>query len=291
MAAANTPAIPFGVADEYGVLTDVLLCEPDHFQWFPANSVVEETLRRGTSFDLQVAKRQHREFVEALEGSGVTCHFVQPDPYLPYQVYTRDPDVTTPWGVMVTQMCRPQRVGEVAPILRFYQEHNIPVWNWVTAGSLEGGDVHLVRPGKLMIGYTGERTKAASARQAASWFEKEGWEVRCQPFAEHFLHMDLLFAMAAENVAVACVEVLPEDCLAWLRAQKIELVPVPYKAAMELGCNVLGLGNGKVLSTTASKEVNAGLRALGLEVLDPDLTMFTMGGGGPRCMSMPLRRL
>ena len=141
----DTLPLAHGADSDYGLLTDVLLCEPDNFKWFPANSVAEETLRRGTSFDLQLAQRQHREMVQALESAGVTCHFAAPDPHLPYQVYTRDPDVMTPWGVLVTQMFRPQRVGEVAPIVRFYQGHGIPVWNWATAGSIEGGDIHLVR--------------------------------------------------------------------------------------------------------------------------------------------------
>ena len=286
----DTLPLAHGADSDYGLLTDVLLCEPDNFKWFPANSVAEETLRRGTSFDLQLAQRQHREMVQALESAGVTCHFAAPDPNLPYQVYTRDPDVMTPWGVLVTQMFRPQRVGEVAPIVRFYQGHGIPVWNWATAGSIEGGDIHLVRPGTLLIGYSGDRTKEASARQVAGWFEGQGWQVRCQPFAQHFLHMDLLFAMAAEKVALACLEVLPDDFAAWLRGLGIELVPVSYKEAMELNGNVLALGGGKVLSAAGSKGVNAKLRALGLDVLDPDLTMFTMGGGGPRCMTMPIRR-
>lgn len=286
----DTPPLAYGADSDYGRLTDVLLCEPDHFRWFPANSVAEETLRRGTSFDLQQAQRQHREMVQALESAGVTCHFAAPDPHLPYQVYTRDPDVMTPWGVLVTQMFRPQRVGEVAPIVRFYQGQGIPVWNWATAGSIEGGDIHLVRPGTLLIGYSGDRTKEASARQVAGWFEGQGWQVRCQPFAQHFLHMDLLFAMAAEKVALASLEVLPDDFTAWLRGLGIELVPVSYKEAMELNGNVLALGGGKVLSAAGSAGVNAKLRALGLDVLDPDLTMFTMGGGGPRCMTMPIRR-
>ncbi|EKE78797.1 dimethylarginine dimethylaminohydrolase family protein [Oceanibaculum indicum] len=286
----DSRTLAYGADSDYGLLRDVLLCQPDNFRWFPANSVAEETLRRGTSFDLQLAQRQHREMVQALESAGVTCHFAAPDPNLPYQVYTRDPDVMTPWGVLVTQMFRPQRVGEVAPIVRFYQGNGIPVWNWATAGSIEGGDIHIVRPGTLLIGYSGDRTKEASARQVAGWFEGQGWQVRCQPFAQHFLHMDLLFAMAAEKVALACLEVLPDDFTGWLRSLGIELVPVSYKEAMELNGNVLALGGGKVLSAAGSKDVNAKLRALGLDVLDPDLTMFTMGGGGPRCMTMPIRR-
>ena len=36
--------------------------------------------------------------------------------------------------------------------------------------------------------------------------------------------------------------------------------------------------------------LNARLRAHGFTVYDPDVTMFTMGGGGVHCMCQPLRR-
>lgn len=44
------------------------------------------------------------------------------------------------------------------------------------------------------------------------------------------------------------------------------------------------------LSTREAVRVNAMLRAQGLAVLDPALSCFTMGGGGPRCMTCPLPR-
>jgi arginine deiminase len=46
-----------------------------------------------------------------------------------------------------------------------------------------------------------------------------------------------------------------------------------------------------VLSSAGARETNAKLRAHGLTVLDPDLTMFTRGGGGARCLTMPIARI
>src|SRR3546814_14316111 len=74
------------------------------------------------------------------------------------------------------------------------------------------------------------------------------------------------------------------------RSKKIELVPVNYRDTMELGCNVMSLGDGKIISTAASKALNKTLRAAGFTVYDPEMTMFTMGGGGVHCMAQALRR-
>jgi N-dimethylarginine dimethylaminohydrolase len=60
---------------------------------------------------------------------------------------------------------------------------------------------------------------------------------------------------------------------------------------MALGCNILSLGEGRVISARASRALNAALRAEGLTVLDPELSLFTAGGGGPHCLTCPLARV
>jgi N-dimethylarginine dimethylaminohydrolase len=59
---------------------------------------------------------------------------------------------------------------------------------------------------------------------------------------------------------------------------------------MALGCNVVALGNDRVLSVASSTELNARLRALGFTVYDPDMSMFLRAGGGVHCMCQALRR-
>jgi N-dimethylarginine dimethylaminohydrolase len=59
---------------------------------------------------------------------------------------------------------------------------------------------------------------------------------------------------------------------------------------MKLGCNLVSLGNDRVLSTAENVDLNARMRAHGVEVLAPDLSMFTLGGGGPHCLCQSLKR-
>jgi N-dimethylarginine dimethylaminohydrolase len=280
------------IESETGTLRDVLLCRPDHYSWQATNAVAVKTLaERGRAIDRAALDAQYDGMVEALEAAGVTCHYLSdPEPQLPYQVYTRDSSQITPWGPVITQLYRPQRRGEYAGVIRFYGETCGGPWRYSTAGTLEGGDIHIIRPGLLLVGYSGERTDEAGARQFAAWFEAEGWEVRLASFPEHFLHMDVMFSMVAENLALACLEVMEDDLIAWLRERQIRLIPVSYKAAMQLSCNVLALGEGQVLSAAHSTEANAAMRAEGLDVREVPLDLFTRGGGGVHCMTMPLVR-
>lgn len=281
---------PWGCDSDYGVLRDVALRSPEHFGWFGANAVAKETLRKGITFDGKLAAEQHGAFVAAFEDAGVRVHMVDADSALRYQVYTRDPAIVTPWGVLIGQMQREQRRGEVAPTVRFHQATGVPIWNWVTAGSLEGGDVHLLRPGVVAIGVSGNRTTPEAAQQAKVWFEAEGWECRIIPIAEHFLHLDLLISMVTETLALVCTDVVESEIVDWLKSLGIEAVSTTYADAMRLGGNCLALGDDRVISSAEAGDVNARLRSLGILVYDPPLTMFTLAGGGPRCLSQPIRR-
>jgi len=280
----------WGVNSEYGTLRDVLLCRPDYFRWLPTSSISKATLRSGAAFDRQRAMAQHREMVQAYEDAGVTCHFLEPDEALPYQVYARDSSFMTPYGAVIAQMHQWWRRGEYAPVIRFYQKAGIPIFNMVTAAAFEGGDFDVIEPGCVLIGYCGERTQEPAARQVAGWMEAEGWEVRLAPIAEHYVHIDLMVCMLAPKLAAVCLDTTDDAIVAWLKSKKIEIVPVSYRDTMALGCNVVALGDDRVLSSAASTDLNARLRALGFEVYDPDVSMFTLGGGGVHCLCQPLRR-
>lgn len=280
----------WSVHSETGRLTDVLVCPPDHYRWIPANAIARRTLASGRQPDLQGLAAQHRELTDALAGTGAAVHALPPEPHLPYMAYARDSVVVTPGGPVLCQLARPERRGEYAPLLDWHAARGSRFWRKSSAGTLEGGDVHILRPGLAVVGESSGRTDAAGAAQFAGWLRAEGWEVRIEPFDEHFLHLDVLFCMAAPGLAVACLDALAEDFVSWLAGHGIRCLPVPYAAAMRLGCNILALGDGRVVSARGSRALNAALRAEGLVVLDPELSLFVAGGGGPHCLTCPLRR-
>jgi N-dimethylarginine dimethylaminohydrolase len=280
----------WGIDSEYGTLRDVLLCAPEHYEWLPLNAVAQASLATGARADPQAVRREYRELEDALEGAGVRRHHLTPEPHLPYQAYARDSSQMTPWGPVVTQMARPQRRGEYAPVLAFYAALGCPVWRHANHGTVEGGDIAVIRPGLLAVGYTGGRTDLDGATQLARWFEAEGWEAALVPLPEHFLHLDVVFCMVAEGLAIGCTQVLPDAFQAWLTARGIRLLEATYREAMDLSCNMLALGGDRVISARHSTRLNAALRAEGIAVLDPDLRLITGGGGGAHCLTMPLRR-
>jgi N-dimethylarginine dimethylaminohydrolase len=280
----------WGVDSEYGRLLDVLLCRPDNFRWLPTSEISRATLESGRSFDAEAARSQHAELVSVYEEAGVRCHFLEPDPALPYQVFARDSSAMTPSGSIVTQLHQWWRRGEYAAVIRFLQETGVPIRGMITAGALEGGDVMIVEPGAMLIGVGGERTQEVAARQLAAWMRDDGWEVRVEPIPSRYVHIDVICAILAERLAAVSPDALSGSLIGWLRGKGFDLIEFSAEDAFRLGGNAVSLGDDRVLSSAGGAELNKALRARGLTVYDPDLSMFTLGGGGAHCLGQALRR-
>jgi N-dimethylarginine dimethylaminohydrolase len=120
--------------------------------------------------------------------------------------------------------------------------------------------------------------------------EAEGWEVRIEPIPSQFVHIDVLVSILAPKLAAVCVESAPGGLVTWLRDKDFQILEVSTEDAFRLGVNAISLGGDRVISSKGSAKLNEAIRGLGLEVLDPDLSMFTQGGGGAHCLAQALRR-
>jgi N-dimethylarginine dimethylaminohydrolase len=281
---------PWGIDSEYGRLRDVLVGPIDNFSWQAWNAVARRTERIGLRFDPSAARAQFAEMLHAYKQAGAIVHQLPAQEGLPYQIFARDSSVMTMWGAVIMQLQKPYRRGEYAACLRFYLDAGIPIYDMVTAGNVEGGDFMILKPGIAACGLSGERSCEPAVNQLKSWFEAEDWEFHTYTFDPYFLHLDLQMGMVAENLAVVCVEVVEPELVTWLKSKGIRIIDVPYGDAMRLGCNIVALGDERVLVPASSTNLIAACRAEGLVVYDPDVSMISHGGGAVHCMCQALRR-
>lgn len=281
----------WGLDSEYGRLRDVLIGPIEHYTWQAnSNAVAHRSQRMGFHFDSRVAAAQYKEVVRNFEEAGVTVHTLRADPALPYQLYARDSSVMTPWGAVIMQMQRPYRRGEYVACLEFYLGKEIPIFGIVTAGSIEGGDFMVLEPGLAVCGYSGDRSTEPAVEQMKTWFEKEGWEFKPYAFDPHFLHLDVQMGMIAEKLAAVCVEAVEPDFVTWLTSRGIRIIEVSYRDAMQMGCNLVALGQEKVIIPASNTRLVQACQAEGLTVFSPDVEMISNGGGSLHCMCQALSR-
>jgi N-dimethylarginine dimethylaminohydrolase len=87
--------------------------------------------------------------------------------------------------------------------------------------------------------------------------------------------------------------------LPWLTVETIELlqsrgfnlIEIDASERDSMACNVLALGNNRLLAIQENERTNARLRDAGFDVRTfPGLELCINGGGGPTCLTRPLLR-
>jgi N-dimethylarginine dimethylaminohydrolase len=286
----------WGLDSEFAHLREVALCSPEHLSagmeaHAGAKTIFTEKQKR---FDPARAKRQHRVFASTLAAEGVTLRWLPLIKSQAAQTFSRDPLFMTPWGAVLNLMHGDNRRGEYAAAWEFCRKHNIPLWRMVTDGTVEGGDVHVAKPGKILLGHSGYWTTEKGALQVAHWFAEKKWKAKIVYIDPHFLHLDLLFSMVRSDAAIICTDVLSpgvvEQIVEFLEIKHV--VRASYRQATKLLCNVVTLGNGKLImhKDPDNADLIRQLHRLGMKTIELDLSMFVLHGGGPHCLTMPLHR-
>jgi N-dimethylarginine dimethylaminohydrolase len=289
-AGSTAPLNYWGCSNETDVLTDVLLGSAEHLRHLATSSLSRKYLRDNPA-DLAAARSQHDELASAYEHYGVRVHRLDAPPELPYQVYSRDSSCMTPFGPFITALAQPWRRGENYNAIRSYERLGIPIYDMVTAGTFEGGDFNVIEDGAVIVGCGGERTDENGARQVASWFEAEGWDVHLSFFDPYYVHIDLMVVMVADKLAAVCLDCTPPATVDWIKARGIRIIDVPFPDTVTLGCNVMTLGRDRVIAPQHSKSLIGALKAEGFEVAALDMSEISKTGGGIHCMAQALRRV
>jgi arginine deiminase len=220
----------------------------------------------------------------------VACRMLPSNPALPFQCYTRDSCIPTPWGLLIPRMGFALRAEEPNAIEVFAREAGLPIWRRVDRGTLEGGDVELLRPGVAVVGCNGDRTKVEGALQVKKWFIEAGWDCRVVEYASGFVHFDLALGVIDARNVLCCRDALAPADIQWLSALGFAVHFVSSDDSKSMACNTISLGDGRVISCSQNVNGNALLSTLGYEVIETDMGEFVADSGGVHCVVQALRR-
>jgi N-dimethylarginine dimethylaminohydrolase len=275
--------------NSHGPLRKVLLCPPDYYHELEISEIAHRTVEDGEGVDLEKAKTMHHELAETFAEAGVAVEWERPHPDHVWQVYTRDFGVNTPAGVLIGKYRYEPRWGDEEFAIEALETLGVTVVGRVGRGAVEGGDCWLLDETTLAIG-AGNRSTLEGIQNAAEILKPHGIDVVPVEFLAQWNHLDMIFAVVAEKLALFSPDGVPGTYARFLKDRGWRLLPVPEEQVMHTGCNVFALGEGRVLSFAQNGSVNELLRAEGFTVLAPSLGEFTKMGGGPHCLTFELQR-
>jgi N-dimethylarginine dimethylaminohydrolase len=239
---------------------------------------------------------QHREFVELLEGLGATVLAGDAIPGLVDAVYTHDPAVMTPFGVILLQMRKPVRSKEPAAMRVDFERLGVPVLGSLTGDAVsDGGDKVWLDAKTLVVGHS-YRTNASAVEQLRELLAPHGVTVVSVDLPHYLgpdavLHLMSVISPIDHDLAVVYEPLAPVALLELLEDRGIRRITVDEDEMRTQGANILAVAPREVVLAAGNDKVRVKLDAAGVTVHEfAGTEVAVKGDGGPTCLTQPLWR-
>jgi N-dimethylarginine dimethylaminohydrolase len=295
---STTSEVRFNGQSMVGGLKRVLVWSPRTACWHqPERAARWRELGFVHPPDFKMAHSQHEALCRELDACGAEVEDIPPAMELSLDaVYTHDASLPTDFGLILMRPGKANRVPEGKHHGSFCQILGIPMLAKITApATTEAGDMVWLDAKTLLIGQ-GYRTNVQGIQQMRALLKSKGVEVLSAPLPHGAgpaacLHLMSLISLLDEHTALVDLPWLAVETVELLRARGYTLVEIDYSERETLACNVLSLGEKRLLALAENSKTNQKLCAAGFDVRTfPGSELCINGSGGPTCLTRPLLR-
>jgi N-dimethylarginine dimethylaminohydrolase len=281
-----------------GVLERVLVCSPRTAGWQQLDRADHwQELGFLHAPDFAAAQSQHEALCRELKIAGAEVVEMPPAPDLSLDsVYAHDASLPTDYGLIVLRPGKPNRLNEGPRHASFFETLDIPTLGTIAVpGTAEAGDMVWLDSKTLLIG-RGYRTNAAGIQQIRGLLAPKGVQVFSAPLPygpgpSACLHLMSLISLLNEHTALVDLPWLAVETVQLLESCGYNFIEIDASERDTLACNVLALGEKRLLAIEENKRTNARLRQAGFDVRTfPGNELCINGSGGPTCLTRPILR-
>jgi N-dimethylarginine dimethylaminohydrolase len=281
-----------------GTLERVFVCSPFTAGWNqPDRAAHWQELGFHHAPDFATAQSQHEALCRELRTAGTEVVEMPPAPDLSLDsVYAHDASLPTDYGLIVLRPGKPNRVAEGPRHASFFETLDVPTLGTIVPpGTAEAGDMVWLDSKTLLIGQ-GYRTNAAAIQQIRGLLAPKGVQVFSAPLPygpgpSACLHLMSLISLLDEHKALVDLLWLAVETVQLLQSRGFQFIDIDPSERDTLACNVLALGNNRLLAIEENHNTNNRLRQAGFDVRTfPANELCINGSGGPTCLTRPVLR-
>ena len=225
-----------------------------------------------------------------------TCFFPADQKTSIDSIYCRDASIATDFGMIVCNMGKNGRIQEPKAQLETYRQNTVKILGEITfPGTLEGGDVAWLDQKTLAVGHT-YRTNDQGICQLKALLDPKGIEVIVVELPhykgkEDVFHLMSILSPVDKNLAVVYSPLMPIKFRNQLLERGFQLIEVPDEEFESMGCNVLAVAPRDCLMVDGNPITKKLLEQAGCQVVAYKGNEISVkGGGGPTCLTRPLKR-
>jgi N-dimethylarginine dimethylaminohydrolase len=278
-------------------LRRVLVCSPRSAGWdTPGQSSEWQKLGFLRRPDFGMAQAQHHELCRQLQEVAEVVELPPAADLSLDAVYAHDSSLPTDYGVVIMNPGKANRRAEARRQGELYRKLGTPMLGEIRdPGTTEAGDIVWLDSRTLLVG-SGYRTNPAGIAQLSSLLAPKGVEVLAAPLPygpgpSACLHLMSLISLLDERTALVDLPRLAVETVELLKAHCYEFIEIDSTERDTLACNVLSLGNKRLLALDENAKTNAKMHAAGFDVRTfPGSELCINGSGGPTCLTRPLVR-
>ncbi|HZR32983.1 MAG TPA: arginine deiminase family protein [Terriglobales bacterium] len=276
-------------------LKRVLICAPESVGWENGQNWSE--LGYGHAPDFARAQAQHAALRQELEAVGAeVLSLPKRDGLSLDAVYVHDASFITSFGAVLLAMGKTGRRAEPSSHREFYQSLGIAVLGEIRApGTVESGDLVWLDDRTVLAGHS-FRTNADGIEQLHNLLAPHGITVLSAPLPYAAgpaccLHLMSLMSVLDEHTMLVDLPLLAVETVELLREGGFDFISIDASERDSLACNVLALGNRRLLAIEQNQRSNQRLLEAGFDVRTfPGDEIGINGGGGPTCLTRPILR-
>lgn len=295
---SRSPSENFNGHSMTGELQRVVVCPPSSAGWnIPERAAMWQELGFHHAPDFSAAQREHGILCGLLRECWAEVLILPPSESLTLDaVYAHDASLATDYGLILMNPGKQNRAPEAQAHAEFCATLGVPVFGGVRQpGTCEAGDMVWLDAHTLLIG-EGYRTNRGGIEQIRTLLAPRNISMLSAPLPygsgpSACLHLMSLMSMLNNETVLVDLPWMAVETVELLKSRGLRLIEIEYSERDTLACNVLALGQNRLIAIEENAKTNQRMRDAGFDVRTfPGSEICINGAGGPTCLTRPLLR-